>query len=299
MKIIVTGSLGNIGKPLTKKLVQEGHSVVVISHDPEKQKHIQALGAKAAIGTLQDVDFLIETFTGADVVYAMKPPFDIFDKSLDVDEFYKNIGMNYKRAISDSGVTNVVHLSSVGAHSDQGVGMLRFHHEVENILSSLPKEVNIKFIRPMAFYTNMFAFIQTIKGQGAIIQNYGGDEKIPWVSPIDIAAVIAEEIEKPFDGREVRYVTSEEVSPNEITKILGDAIGKPKLLWIQVTGEQFLNSLILAGMSRAIAKGWVDAIASISQVNGVLYEDYSQHKPVFGQVKLKDFAKEFAKAFSA
>jgi nucleoside-diphosphate-sugar epimerase len=31
MKIVVTGSLGNISKPLTKELVQKKHSVTVIS----------------------------------------------------------------------------------------------------------------------------------------------------------------------------------------------------------------------------------------------------------------------------
>ena len=48
MKIIVTGSLGHISKPLTKELVQKGHTVTVISSKPGKQKEIEALGAAAA-----------------------------------------------------------------------------------------------------------------------------------------------------------------------------------------------------------------------------------------------------------
>lgn len=31
--------------------------------------------------------------------------------------------------------------------------------------------------------------------------------------------------------------------------------------------------------------------------SGALGEDYEQHKPALGQVKLEDFAKEFAAAF--
>jgi uncharacterized protein YbjT (DUF2867 family) len=76
MKVVVTGSLGNISKPLTKELVKKGHRVTVISSNPEKQKEIEALGAIAAIGTLEDVDFLVSTFTGADAVYCMVPPND-------------------------------------------------------------------------------------------------------------------------------------------------------------------------------------------------------------------------------
>ena len=45
MKITITGSLGNISKPLTIELVQKGHAVTVISSNPERQKQIEALGA--------------------------------------------------------------------------------------------------------------------------------------------------------------------------------------------------------------------------------------------------------------
>lgn len=57
MKIIVTGSLGHISKPLTQTLVQKGHSVAVISSKSERQAAIEAIGAKAAIGTIEDVNF--------------------------------------------------------------------------------------------------------------------------------------------------------------------------------------------------------------------------------------------------
>ena len=59
MKIIVTGSLGHVGKPLTEELVGKGHSVTVVSSKAERQKDIEALGAKAAIGTMENADFLI------------------------------------------------------------------------------------------------------------------------------------------------------------------------------------------------------------------------------------------------
>src|SRR6185312_1030183 len=54
MNIVLTGSLGHISKPLTQILVQKGHSVTVISSKAERQKDIEALGAKVAIGTMED-----------------------------------------------------------------------------------------------------------------------------------------------------------------------------------------------------------------------------------------------------
>jgi uncharacterized protein YbjT (DUF2867 family) len=296
MKIIVTGSLGNIGKPLTQELVQKGYAVTVISSNPEKQKDIEALGASAAIGSLQDIEFLTETFTAADIVYTMIPPGSFFDPNFDMIKSYSILSNNYAQAIQQSGVKKVAHLSSIGAHMDKDNGILAFHYNAESILKQLPNDVSIKFMRPVGFYYNMFAFIPTIKSTGAIIQNYGGDEKEPWVSPLDIAAVIAEEMEKPFNGRTIRYIASDEVSPNEVAKILGEAIGKPDLKWIAVADEQMLNGLIAVGMNRQIAKGLVEMNAS--RRGGVLYEDYHKHKPMLGKVKLTDFAKDFAAAFN-
>jgi len=189
----------------------------------------------------------------------------------------------------------VIHLSSIGAHTDQGNGILIFHYNVENSLRSLPEEVSIKFIRPVGFFTNLLSFIQPIKTKGTIISNYGGDQKEPWVSPVDIASVIAEEIQLPFMGRTVRYVASDEVSPNEIASAIGEAIGKPDLQWNVIPDEQLLNTWLGIGFNSQIAHGFVELQAS--QGTGKIYEDYYKHVPQLGKVKLKDFAQEFAEAY--
>ncbi|WP_461105828.1 hypothetical protein [Spirosoma koreense] len=38
MKIVVTGSLGNISRPLTQELIQKGHSVTLINSKPDIKK---------------------------------------------------------------------------------------------------------------------------------------------------------------------------------------------------------------------------------------------------------------------
>ncbi len=295
MKIVLTGSLGNISKPLTQILVQKGYSVTVISSKAERQKDIEALGAKAAIGTVHVIDFLTATFKGADIVYLMgmfEAAGSLFDKEVDFIAAFTQIGNNYKQAIQQSGVKKAIYLSSVGAHLSEGNGVLFIHYNVENMLKQLPSDVSIKFMRPVSFYNNTFRFIQTIKTQGVIISNYGGDNKEPWVSPLDIAAVITEEMEKPFEGRTVRYIASEERAPNEIAKNLVEAIGNPGLKWVVIPGEQLLNGMLSIGMNPQIANGFVEMQAS--QGTGALYADYYRNKPILGNVKLADFVKDFA-----
>jgi uncharacterized protein YbjT (DUF2867 family) len=297
MKVIVTGSLGNISKPLTEELVAKGHAVTVISSKPEKQTDIEALGATAVIGSLEDVNLLVSTFTGTDAVYCMVPPNNYFDLNLDLLAYYRRLGNNYARAIEQSGVKRVVNLSSIGAHLEEGSGILLGAHDVEQILNELSSDVAITHLRPTSFYYNLLGYVEMIKAVGSIAANYGADDKIPWVSPIDIAAVIAEEIVTPLVGRKVRYVASEELTSTETARILGAAIGKPDLNWIIISNEQMLSGLESVGMNPQIAAGLVEMYASLH--SGLLAEDYYRNKPtVMGKVKLADFAKEFSAAIT-
>jgi uncharacterized protein YbjT (DUF2867 family) len=295
MKIIVTGSLGRISKPLTDELVQKGHAVTVISSDPAKKTTIEALGATAAIGSVKDVDFLTAAFTGADAVYTMVPPGNYFDKQFDVAAHCQLLANNYAQAIEQSGVKRVVHLSSIGAHLTKGSGLIVLHHHVELVLGQLA-DVAITFMRPVGFYYNLYSFVPVIKNMGMIAANYGGNVELVWVSPIDIAAAIAEELQSSHPGHNVRYVASDELSGNETARILGEAIGIPDLKWVVIPNEQMQAGLEGAGMQPDIAAGLVEMFAA--QQTGLLMEDYYCHKPVLGKVKLTDFAKEFALVFN-
>lgn len=318
MKIIVTSSLGNISKPLTKELVSKGHKVTVISSKPEKKKAIEALGATVAIGIIEDVQFLTESFTGADAVYCMLPPFNYFDPNLDVMAATRRQIGNYCKVILNSGVKKVVHLSSIGAHTDKGNGVLAFHHLAESLFKELPADVIIKHMRPAGFYTNLYDFKTMIKGEGfggfyltlryaglwnvltgkrgVIAANYGTDDFNPWVSPEDIAAAIAEELTAPFTERMYRYVASEELTCNAIAAIIGQAIGKPYLKWAIMSNQDMLNGLKMFKMPESSAQCIVEMNAGIH--NGLINDHYNKHRPkVFGKVKMTDFAKEFASVY--
>ncbi|KQT27010.1 NAD-dependent dehydratase [Chryseobacterium sp. Leaf405] len=298
MNIVITGSLGNIGKPLTKLLVARGHEVTVISSKPERISAIEELGAIPAIGSIQDVEFLTKAFTGADAVYLMEAWEGIgslFDSSIDFPAEFKKIADNYVQAVQRSGVTKIIHLSSIGAHSDHGTGSLMVHHHVEKVLGTLPENVSIKFMRPVGFFSNVYRWLPMILSKGAIIQSYGGDHKEPWVSPYDIAQTIADEMEMPFTGRTVHYVASDEVSPNEIAEALGKSIGNQDLKWKVIPSDELLNQMLSAGINEWIANGMV--AMQQAQGNGSLYEDFYLNKPELGKVKLADFAKEFAEVY--
>ncbi|RYE17129.1 MAG: NAD-dependent dehydratase, partial [Sphingobacteriales bacterium] len=128
MKITLTGSTGNITKPLAEILIGAGHQVTIISSDAAKTKAIEKLGATAAIGSVTDAGFLTFAFTGADAVYIMIPP---NYGAPDLRKFMNETGENFAAAIKGSGVKKAVVLSSVGAHLNEGTGPITGLHDLE------------------------------------------------------------------------------------------------------------------------------------------------------------------------
>ena len=295
MNIIITGSLGHIGKPLAETLVKGGHHVTVVSSKTDKQTDIEALGATAAIGSVEDVDFLTKTFQGADAVFAMVPPnFGEMDQM----GYYKRLGGNYAKAIEAAGVKHVVNLSSYGAHLDKGTGFILGAHYTEGIMNSLPAGIAVTQLRPGYFYYNLFNFMGMLKGAGIIGANYGGNDKMVLVAPADIAAAAAEELVSTDGGRKIRYIASDEKTANEIAGAIGGAIGKPGLQWLTFTDEQAQQGMEQSGVPAPIAALFTELGASLH--SGKLIEDYERNKPAqMGKIKLDGFIKDFAAAYNA
>ena len=294
MKITLTGSLGNIGKPLAEILVHAGHEVSIISSDSGKKTAIEALGARAAIGSLTDITFLTNSFKGADAVYTMVPyNFEVTNYR----QYVAGIGSNYATAIKASGVKRVVNLSSIGAHLENGTGPITGLHDVEQILNQLDN-VAVKHLRPAIFYVNFFFDIALIKGQNIMGNNYGKEVRMVMAHPRDIAEVAAYELQQSFTRKSYRYIASEELRIYNIVKLLGSAIGKPELQWVQFTNEQTFAGMTMSGiMPPTIANLYVELGMAID--NGILWEDYDRNKPEkLGKTKLVNFAKEFAAIYN-
>lgn len=291
MKIVITGVLGNIGKPLTENLIARNHEVIGIYHKPEGKATIESLGATAAIGSIEDVSFLTKIVKEADAVFCMNPPNFLEDNQL---AYYKRIANNYAEAIQNSHIKRVVYLSSYGAHLPTDTGFITGSYHAEQILNALP-DISLTHLRPTSFYYNLNLFINMIKHAGFIGGVYGGNDLLAMVSPIDIATAAAEELEVLEDVQKIRYVSSDDRSCNEVAHILGKAIGKPHLEWRILSPEVVKQSLLQNGLSENAASNLVELGLAIH--TGKLREDFDQNRPAMGKIKLEDFAKDFAELY--
>jgi uncharacterized protein YbjT (DUF2867 family) len=305
MKIIVTGSLGNISQPLTEILVKQGHAVTVVSSDLNKQTAIKSLGATPAIGLISDARFLTDTFQGADAVYAMIP---LSFTEPDLGKYFNTVSQNYVQALKTADIKRVVLLSGWSADLVKG-------ENVENLFDEL--DASLTIMRPGAFYTNFYQSMDLIKGKGFIgkfltlrylglwslltgktgllMGNYGGDDRIVFVSPKDIADAVAEELVLAPKEKTIRYVGSEEMTCNEAAGIIGSAVGKPWLKWVLISDKDMLQGLKMAKLPEKLAEILVEMQAAMH--SGKTLENFHKSKPKMGKVKLADFAKEFAVAY--
>ncbi|HEY8894943.1 MAG TPA: NAD(P)H-binding protein [Niastella sp.] len=295
MKITITGSLGNIGRSLTMQLVAQGHEVRVISSNAAKTAGIQQLRATPLIGSVEDYDFVKNAFAGSDAVYCMIPP---NFSAPSYNTFTINVGKNYARAIKENDIKYVVNLSSSGSPL-AGTWPLGSYQNLETWLNELPS-VNVLHLRPGGFYTNFFGSIELIKYQGIIGNNFGAESNLVMSHPEDIAEAAATALSSlSFTGKNILYIVSDKKSGREIAQILGNAIGKPELSWVQFPDEQLLQALLQNGFSKEAAQHYIVDMG-IAIREGLLEKHYEKNEhPVFGRRSFTEFATVFAGAYGA
>jgi uncharacterized protein YbjT (DUF2867 family) len=291
MKITLTGALGNIGHRLTTQLVEKGHTVTVISSDPERAVTIRNMGAIPAIGSIADYAFISTALKDADAAYLMIPP---NYRSDDLKTYIKTTGEQYARAIKASNICHVVNLSSIGAHLPEGPGPTGANHYVERRLNEL-ENVNVLHLRPGMFYTNFLGSMDMIRYQNRIGNNFDSKVKLPLSHPQDIANLAAHALhDLSFTGKTVRYVVSDEKTGDEICTILGQATGKSGLQWMNFRDEDLLETLIQNGLSEQMALVYIVEMGKALK-DGSFMEDYNSNgTPLAGAISFQEFARTFA-----
>jgi nucleoside-diphosphate-sugar epimerase len=293
MKITITGSLGNISRSLTQKLAAQGHNVNVISSDENKAAAIRQLQANALIGSVEDYEFVKRSFEGSDAVYLMIPP---NFSAPDYKAFTIAVGKNYARAIQETGIKYAVNLSSSGSPL-AGKPPLGNYQNLETFLDEVPA-LNVLHLRPGGFYSNFYGSIGLIKHQGIIGNNFSDEVAMIMSHPEDIADAAAEALSTlSFTGKSAKYIISDTKSGRQVAQLLGAAIGKPDLTWVQFSDEQLLQALLQNGFSKDAAQHYIVDMG-IAIREGLMAGHYAQHATdVYGKRSFAAFSEDFAKVY--
>lgn len=254
--VAIIGASGNVGHALAEGLLSRGVHARAIARHAEKLQSLSARGAETRIGTVEDRTFLAEAFRGAAAAFVMIPP---NYAATDFLAYQREIVGHLCAAIREAGVVRVVTLSSVGAELASGNGPIAGLHVLETELDQVPG-LHVVHLRPTYFMENHLGTIGLIKTMGLNGGAIKADLAMPMIASRDVAAAAADILAAPtFTGRSVRYLLGpRDYTMSEATRILGAAVGRPGLAYMQFPAADTRSALVGMGISPSVAGAFVE-----------------------------------------
>lgn len=293
-KIVILGATGTVGSKISEKLLKEGHQVTVIARNPEKLEKFRSMGAEIIAGDINDVEMLTSAFKNADSAFLILPD---NVKAKNTRDYQRKVTGNFIQAIEKSGIQYIVNMSSLGSHMHEGNGMMGGTGEQEVRLNQL-SGVNIVHMRSAYFMENFLRTIPLVKGQGINGTAADGDHAIPMVATKDVAEIAAQHLANlDFTGKSVHAVMGpRNYTMREFTSIVGDAVGKPDLPYVQIPVEQAKQIFLGNGFTQDFVDNLVGMATAIK--DGIFnYQIRDKHST--SSTTAEEFAKEvYAAAYN-
>ena len=248
---VITGATGHTGNVIARKLLAQGQTVRAVGRSADRLAPLAAEGAETFVCELTDATALGEAFSGARAVYAMIPPSMI---SADYRGDQAKVADAVADAIEQAQVKYAVSLSSVGADKAEGTGPVVGLHYLEETLNRIP-ELNVVHLRPAYFMENVLAQIGIVQTMGITAGPVRADLTLPMIATRDIGAAAADALTGlAFNGKQTRELLGQrDLSYSEVATIIGKAIGKPDLNYLQLPDEQVRAAFLQMGMSANVA----------------------------------------------
>lgn len=248
---VVMGASGNTGHVVATNLLARGQKVRVIGRNSARLQALASKGMETFIADVSDAGALGKAFDGADSAYVMIPP-NITSK--DPLAYSNRVSDAIARAVQGAGTKNVVALSSIGAELASGNGPVIGLHHLEQKLNKIGS-ANVFYLRCGYFMENTLPQVNAIRQMGVVAGPLRPDLKIPLIATRDIGAMAADILLHPtIHGKQTRELLGQgDLSYNEVASIIGKAIGKADLKYVQVPDDQFRDTLVQTGMLEPMA----------------------------------------------
>lgn len=247
--ILVTGATGTVGREVVKQLSMIDGDIRVRAgvHSIIKGENLKRLpGVEIVEMDFEDKDSLHAAFTHADKVFLITP----FDK--DQVHMAKTLVDEAKKA----GVKHIVKLSAMGADSEPGIQLGRWHREIEQYIED--SGISYTFLRPSSFMQNFVNYnAESIKHDGKIYMPTGTG-KIGYIDVRDIAAVGVEALTgEGHEGQIYELTGPEAISNGEAAQILSEVTGK-KVEFVDVPGDAARKSMTEHGTPEWMADAMME-----------------------------------------
>jgi uncharacterized protein YbjT (DUF2867 family) len=258
-KFVVAGVTGHVGSVVARDLLDAGHDLTVVVREAKKGAAWSTRGARVAVGSLDDAEFVASTVKGADGFFALIPPHyatgDIYSaqrKSVD----------GLAAGIQRGGVPLVVLLSSVGADRADRNGPIKGLHYAENKLRE--SGTKLVAVRAGSFQENIAGAIAAAKNAG-IYPNFlpSADIAMPQVATQDVGHAIAKALQSPPVRSEVVDLVGPAYSSRQLAERLGKLLGKT-LPIVDIPAAGHVAALQQAGVPPDVAAAFAEMYAGFS-----------------------------------
>ena len=248
---VVLGASGNTGHVVAKNLLARGQKVRVVGRDAARLQPLAAEGAEVFIADVTDARALTKAFHKADSAYTLIPP---NLTSNDVRAFQDRVSDAIVTAVQNAGVKNVVSLSSIGADKTAGTGPVVGLYNLEQKLNRIDG-ANVLHLRAGYFMENTLPQVGAIRMLGSMAGPVRPNLKLFMIATRDIGSFAADALLRlAFRGKQTQELQGQrDLDYIEAAGIIGKAIGKPDLGYIQATDDQFRSAMLQMGMSENIA----------------------------------------------
>ncbi len=253
---VICGATGNVGYKLAEALLAAGEPVRAIGRERVRLSPLAAKGAEPWPGDIEDAAFLGKAFSGARGVFVLIPP---KHNAPDFRGYQAHVSGSLVSALAKAHVPRIVTLSSIGAHLTEGTGPILGLHNLEEKVNNLPNAGAVH-LRAAYFMENHLWSIPVIRAQGVNGSPIRPDAAIPMVATKDIANEAARQMARgSFKGHEVRYLLGPaDLTMSEATRVLGEAVGKPELNYVQFPEDGFRHAMSGIGMSRSVIEAMIE-----------------------------------------
>lgn len=258
----VLGASGHTGHVVAKNLLARQQKVRVVGRNAAHLQPLAAKGAEVFVGEVTDMSALSKAFHKADAVYVMIPP-NLTGN--DTRGFQERVSDATVAALKNSAVKHIVLLSSIGADKASGTGPVVGLHNFEEKLNQLGG-ANVLSLRAGYFMENTLPQVGVIRGAGAVIGPLRPDLRLPMIASQDIGAAAADSLLRlDFRGHQSRELLGQrDLDYTEAASIIGKAIGRPDLKYVQGADEQVRASLLQMGMSDDFAGQLLELAAGLN-----------------------------------
>ena len=258
----VVGATGNSGSVVAKELLARRQKVRAIGRTADRLQSLSTLGAEPFVADITDRAGLERAFAGARAAYVMLPS-DV--RSEDVLGYSERVTDSVTSAIEKTRLQYAVALSSIGADKKEGTGSVATLSHLEQKPQQIA-ELNVICLRAGYFMENTLALIGLLHAMGKTGGPLRADVKLPMIATRDIGACATDLLlNLSFSGKQTRELLGErELDMNEATAIIGRAIGKSDLEYMQLSPEHARMGLLQIGMSTNMADLLLEMSASLN-----------------------------------